>query len=1129
MKKITLIFFLITSLTFSQVTITPYPFSVTQSITITIDENSSLTDCNGFNNPNKVYMHSGIGDNSSAWGFSVVGNWGQDDGVGQMTNNGNGTWSITITPKDYFGLNPSQEALATRMGMVFRNENGSQEFKDNNCTDFFFDVGAFQITLVQPGQSLSVVSPGSSLPIVAQTSMTANFVLKANDIVVDAQSGITNYSYNYVVNENTDFLLEATNNGIVKSAAFQAVLSPNEAPVPNGLKDGINLDSNDPTKATLVLYAPNKSIVHVIGDFNNWQMDNAYAMNKDSSKNRFWIELNGLTPQHDHMYQYLIDLNLRVADPYSTLILDEDDDPYIDSATFPNLPSYPTGLTTQAITWLRTGDPVYNWQTTNFVRPDKTDLVVYELLIRDFDALHSFDAVKSRLDYLQSLGINAIELLPVSEFSGNLSWGYNPNFHMALDKYYGSPVALKQLIDECHSRGIAVILDVVYNQADWENPYYRMWGPGENPFFNQSATHSYSVFNDFNHSLQATRDYVKRTAQYWIEEFHIDGFRWDLTKGFTQNCPLPANPTEEDYQQQINCTDSYQQDRVDVLKLYADYQWEVDPDFYIIFEHLGGITEEKEWANYRANEGKGIMLWNNQNGPYNEATMGWNNTGQSNFSNVSYKVKGFDGPSAISYMESHDEERLMYKNLQYGNVNGSYSVKNLNTALERIETAGAFFFTVPGPKMIWQFGELGYDFSINYCSNGTVDNACRTDAKPIKWDYFDNANRKAIYDTWTDLIKLKLNEPIFRTTNFTLNTGATSGLKTIHLTLDSATGDEIKYVTVIGNFGVTTQNISPNFQEIGDWFEFLNENQKLIVTNVNQVIALAPGEYRIYGNNPSSLFPDNNIPDDDNDGVANTDDLCPGTPLGTTVDVTGCPVFTLPSDNFIVQISSETCRSSNNGSISITAQQNLNYSINVIGNGVNMTDTFVTNFSLNNLSAGDYTACITVDGQPDYEICFDVTVNEPEDLSVYSFVSNSDGLVSIQMSGSANYKVTFNETSFETTENSLELNLKTGVNSLSIEGDQICQGVYEETIYYNSKMTVFPNPVTNNQLSVYFGNEQVSEAKLTIFSILGEVVYNQTVKPKNNLVQLDFKNFSKGIYILNININNENTSFKVIN
>jgi len=846
MKKILLsTLLLITHLSNAQVTITPNPFDVDQSITITVDANSAATDCNGFNSPTKVYMHSGIGDDTNAWGFNVVGNWGQDDGVGEMTNNGNGTWSITITPETYYSLNATQAANATQIGAVFRNENGSQEFKDNGCSDFFFNVGAFQLSLTAPNQAITLLTSGQSLSIAATSSLAADFVLRANGSIINTSNNTTNYSFTHTnITQNTSYSLEATNGGNTLTETFQAIVTIIEQSVPAGMKDGLNLDSSDNTRATLVLYAPMKDVVHVIGDFNNWQADNAYLLKKDTPNDRFWIELTGLTPLTNHMYQYLVDGTLTIADPYSTTILDESNDGFINATTYPNLPSYPSGQTSHAVTLLRTGDPAFTWQTTNFQPPARTDLVIYELLIRDFDALHSFDAVKVRLDYLQDLGVNAIEFMPVNEFDGNESWGYNPSFHMALDKYYGTPNAFKQFIDECHNRGIAVIIDVVYNHASGQNPYYRMWntdngGYGgqastDSPFFNPVATHSYSVFNDFNHSKQATQDYVKRTTEYWIEEFKIDGFRWDLTKGFTQNC----TPADE------SCTGSYQADRVAILKEYADYQWAVDSDFYVIFEHLGGNIEETEWVNYRLGEGKGIMMWGNHNFNYNEATMGYHDAGKSDFSWISYLDRNWTVPANVSYMESHDEQRLMYKNLQFGNSSGSYDITNLSTALDRMELAGAFYFTIPGPRMIWQFGELGYDIDIDF--NG------RTGNKPILWNYFTEPDRKDLYDAWAKLIKLKKQENIFRTANFTMDVANASGLKTVHLT-DDAVNPSLKHVTIIGNFGVTTQSINPAFQQTGTWYDLLNNNTTIEVTNETAMISLLPGEFKIYGSSQVAL------------------------------------------------------------------------------------------------------------------------------------------------------------------------------------------------------------------------------------------------------------------------------------
>ena len=754
MKKTLLfsLFFTLSLNLFSQVQnvsfeVSPDPFQEDEMITITAsDVNPSawgVTD---------IYLWAW----SSAAGVEQDapnnGTWSNSNEAHKLTNNGNGTYSISFVPSQFYG----RSDLET-IGFLVKAKDGSG---DKKSQDAVYSVGTIEVPPVT------------------------------------------------------------------------------ESPVPAGMKDGINFNPSDDSKVTLVLFAPGKEFVYLLGSFNNWEKENNYLLKKDSAKNRFWIELTGLTPGTDYTYQYLVDGSIRIADPYSTTILDEANDGLIDEVTYPNLPDYPTGKTSHAVTLLRTGETDYNWQIQNFEGPKRTDLVIYELLIRDFDELHSFDAVKSRLDYLEELGVNAIELMPVSEFDANESWGYNPSFHMALDKYYGTPEAFKSLIDECHRRGMAVILDVVYNHATGQHPYFRMWNTtnggyggqatAENPFFNPVATHSYSVFNDFNHSKQETRDYVKQTAQYWIEEYKIDGFRWDLTKGFTQNC------TESNE----GCTNAYQADRVEVLKKYADYQWEKDNDFYVIFEHLGTNNEETQWVNYRLDEGKGIMMWSKLTDPYNEGTMGYNENKKSDFSWIDYKNRGWTVPANVAYMESHDEERMMYKNLEFGNSNGSYTVKDLSTALERQKTAGAFYFTVPGPKMIWQFGELGYDVSIN--------EPCRVCNKPIKWEYASDPERNALYETWAKLIKLKLQEPIFESSEFTVDADQASGLKKVQIT-DNEAGAELRHLNILGNFGVVAQQIDPEFQTTGVWYDLLDDNKSLNVSDVSAPILLEPGEFRIYG------------------------------------------------------------------------------------------------------------------------------------------------------------------------------------------------------------------------------------------------------------------------------------------
>lgn len=816
-------------------TVSPALFDATDQVTLTV----SGIDVTQWNS-SELYLWMWYFDSND----NQVGNspnngaWGNSDPTQQLTNNGDGTYSFAFTPSDLFN-----DPNIGKIGLLVKTDDGSGQTQD-----FLMEVGTFQLTLNNPTKSRIIINKGDKITIAANTTKPANFELRANGTLVQTQNNTKTFSFQPAVTENTDFELSATSvaNGTVLSEEFKAIVAPtpNEAPVPPGMKDGINFDPSYATTATFVLYAPGKKFVHLIGNFhgNNWTIDNTYLLNYDANQNRFWITLNNLT-KDNILFQYVVDGSIRVADPYSELVIDEYNDKYIGNTTFTGIPAYPVGKTKHMISWLRTNPQPYQWQNTSFERPKQEDLIIYELLIRDFVNEHSFEAVEAKLDYLQNLGVNAIELMPVNEFDGNISWGYNPAFHMALDKYYGTKNDLKSLIDAAHARGMAVILDVVYNHATGQNPYYRMWNDcagcyngkalPENPFFNVSDPNSaFQFFNDIDHESPATQAYIDRLNKYWLTEYNIDGFRFDFTKGFT-NTPGDGG--------------SYDQTRIGVLTRMYDQIRAVDPTAYVILEHFAPNSEETALIEHRATDAPnepGMLVWSNHNYNYNEATMGYNSN--SDFSSISYKKRGWTTPSNIGYFESHDEERLMYKTLMYGGTQGTYDVTAIGTALERMELAGAFFFTIPGPKMIWQFGELGYDFSINHCADGTNNSDCRTAPKPIRWDYLDVAERKAIYDTWAKLIQLRHENAIFGTDQFTLDVDAANGLKSIHLTTSGSDVNALKYVTVIGNFGLITQSIVPNFQQKGTWVNLM-DGSYLEVQDVNAPIELAPGAFKIFG------------------------------------------------------------------------------------------------------------------------------------------------------------------------------------------------------------------------------------------------------------------------------------------
>jgi len=385
-----------------------------------------------------------------------------------------------------------------------------------------------------------------------------------------------------------------------------------------------------------------------------------------------------------------------------------------------------------------------------------------------------------------------------------------------------------------------------------DDPDENGWGEpsSENPYFNTVATHSYSVGSDFDHSSNLTKNYTKRVIKHWIEEFKIDGFRWDLTKGFTQQCTAGDD----------SCTNGYRSDRVVVLKDYADYSWSLDPDHYVIFEHLGGQQEQKEWADYRINEGKGIMLWGKMTNPYNQLTMGY--ASDSNFNGMGHNSQNFEEKRLIGYAESHDEERIMYRNFLYGASSGGYDVTDLNTALPRMSALGAVTLTIPGPKMIWHFGELGMENSIYTCTNGSVNTPndatqgdCKLDTKPQpQWvdDWFGNSIRNDIYNSWSRINALKINEAVFEG-NYDINSGSLT--PKIYIWDDTLPSTSLKNVVIIANFDVTTQNVIPNFPYTGVWYDLMDAsgNTTISISNTNDPISLEPGAFKIFGNQASTL------------------------------------------------------------------------------------------------------------------------------------------------------------------------------------------------------------------------------------------------------------------------------------
>lgn len=781
-----------------------------------------------------VYAYTGlitsISTGPTDWKHVVSGVWSTTvpppDKV-KMTRTGVNTYTLTITPsiREWYSV-PAEEQIL-KLAFVFRNGNASRTGRDVGGGDIFYNVSeeaSFEILLSQPSLFTSLVDAGEEIPVLASASVCDSIILYQNGTQLKKVTETTlSHTITAASSGSYKLLIKAWHNNVMKAdSAYYSIRTPTvTGPVPAGLKPGVNITGDN--SAAFLLYAPFKNSVYVMGDFNDWVHSSEGFMKRSPDGNWYWLEVTGLDPDVEYGFQYLVDETLRIPDPYATKVLDPWNDKWIEESTYPDLKPYPEGLADNLVSVFQTRPPQYAWKNTSFEAPSADTLVIYELLVRDFVEKHDFKTIRDTLDYLKGLGVNAIELMPVNEFEGNSSWGYNPSMYFAVDKYYGPANDLKELIDSCHSRGMAVLMDIVLNHSYNSNPLVRLyWNSStnqpasNNPWFNATTPHYYSFGgSDFNHESNATRAFVDSVCHYWIDEFKFDGFRFDFTKGFTNKSSTNDATVS-----------AYDASRIAILKRIGDRIWSYRPDALLILEHFAANDEEKELASY------GFLLWGTAKFRYQAASASRSDWNMSIAWDVSWLNREWTVPGIVDYMESHDEERIMFLNLNQGESVGGYSIKDLAIALKRIKLTATFFMTVPGPKMLWQFQELGYDYSRDY-------NNDRLGPKPIRWDYYTVASRKNLYDNFSALAKLKKSEPAFSSGNFSIyESGETKRLNIQHPDMD---------VVVIGNFDLFPRDIAPNFTRTGTWYEFFRGVAMDVSTaNQNTPITLLQGEYRLY-------------------------------------------------------------------------------------------------------------------------------------------------------------------------------------------------------------------------------------------------------------------------------------------
>ena len=712
----------------------------------------------GLKGTTTCYAHTGVITNKSAsnsdWKYAPA-YWGENLDKYKLKLIGTNKWKLTIGDiRSYYGITDPTEVVK-KLAFVFRNTDGSQTGKEEGDGDIFIDVYpdglAVNVTTNVSGNILTDAT--SNVTLTANATLSADINLYINSVSstpIASASGVTTLSKAYTFPKGDYSVIAEAKNGsdVVRDTLSLCHRNDSQNATYSGtLKEGANVNADG--TVTFCLYAPQKSNVMLIGEWNDYKATNSQVMNYQGDK-YFWITISSLDMDKEYGYYFVVDDNISVADPYAKLILDPWNDKYInENATiYPNLKPFPTKVGNIIIAVFHGNESKYNWEVSNFTPPAKDNLVIYELLFRDFTDEKSVNAAIAKLDYLQGLGINAIELMPIQEFDGNNSWGYNPNFYFAPDKAYGTKEAYQRFIDECHKRGIAVILDIVLNHSWGQHPWCKMYWDStnnrpsaDNPFQNAVAPHNWSVGNDWKQENTHVQDYFCDMLKYWIQEYKVDGYRFDLAKGLGA-----SNSYANDYD-----GSAYNASRVAIMKKYTDAIKNANSNAYAIYEYFVASSEENEMGNY------GGMSWKKMTYPYTQAAEGY--ADGSSFIGMRAQDEGRPAGSTVGYMESHDEERVAYAQKTYG---ASGIKDNLENSMCRLGANAAFSFLVPGAKMIWQFGELGYDESLTYGGSNV-------DPKPTHWEYLDNEYRKGLYNSYSEIIKIRVANPDLFNSDFSWN------------------------------------------------------------------------------------------------------------------------------------------------------------------------------------------------------------------------------------------------------------------------------------------------------------------------------------------------------------------------